>query len=249
MKSSNWLVGFCFAAIAAAAAMASEAEPRIYRYSSWVNAPDGGLVMMQNYRFADRMLSMRASDAWLSFESESEDQILLRSRDVTDTSIQIRCFSLGTVPTDAAGADALYRAELAKVAPDLVIRRGRVDLRYVPATGQFPLTFNMARSETTPLIRFYTFFVQDKRLYMVELDTPSRTDIARMFTEYSALMKSLTVGPRPAPENPGQPAVEDGAAPASPEAAPSPATSAQEPATAPAGPVSSIQPVTSEPAP
>ncbi len=222
-------------------ALASESEPRIYRYAGWVDGCNGERVQVQNYRFADRILSMRVSDAWWSFESVDADEIRLKSREASDTAIRVLCTPLETVPPDEEAAKVLYRAELAKAEPNLVIRRGRVDSRYIPVTGQFPQTYNLATTEEAPLTRFYTFFIYEKRLYTVSLDTPSRTDIARMFTEYSNLMKSFKVEPRvaePVPEavaeSAGQPAPDNGAKAAAPEAAPSavPVTESTPPAAA-----------------
>lgn len=170
-------------------------EPKIYRYADWTGN-GAERVMVQHYRLDDRVLSVQASADWSSIESEAGDFIRLHFRNTPDNQIEIRFTRLAVVPQDEAAALKLYVARLQEANPSLVVRRTRLDQRYVPREAAFPQTYSLARQENGPLTDFYTFFIDQSYLYMVSLASPARTEIGQALNDYSTLLRTFQIQPR-----------------------------------------------------
>lgn len=152
--------------------------------------------MYQNYRFDDRLITFKFPSNWSSFEPEAGDFIRLSSYDASENFMEIHFKPIQSVPENQAVALTLYKAELSKIHPECTIQKARMDVRYAPKNGAFPQTYWLSKSEEGTLTIFTTFFIQNNYLYSVSLQTPYRSQMGKMLSDFSDVVSTFKTSPK-----------------------------------------------------
>jgi hypothetical protein len=189
MKKSVWLFMF-FVSIAAA----SEFEPKIFRYTT--EATQGNqVVSLQNYKFDDRLLIMRLPAGAASLESEDGDYIRLDLRGDSECRILLKFIPLAAaIPTEEQCLE-IYKSEIKKAAPSLIVKGFRNDARLKPKIGSFHRSYLLAETPDSPVKEIHTFFIQPPYLYAVTLVSHSQI-LGKNISDCSMLLRSMQIEPR-----------------------------------------------------